>query len=173
MNLKKLFQTQRALRDRIDYQGKDRFEKIVVATLVELGECLNEHRSFKFWKKDNSPVTKKARKPYMDLEDAEFYNPLLEEYVDGLHFLLELGIELGYEPESLFPFQTTIDVNKHAINLYFEISDLAYTRNHNDYVFTFRKYLALGKMLGFTEDEIEECYYEKNRINHTRQRVGY
>lgn len=173
MELVKLFETQRVLRDRIDYNRKDRFRKLVVATLVELGECLNEHRGFKFWSKDQQPRTKKARGPYVNLEDAEFYNPLLEEYVDGLHFILELGIELGYEPPSLLPHSTTSDVNKHAINLYFEISDLNYTRSHNDYVFVFRKYLALGEMLGFTEEQIIQAYFEKNAINHHRQEVGY
>src|SRR5438067_2344368 len=94
MNLEKLFQMQKVLRDRIGYNEPDRFNKLILAFLVELGECANEQRTWKYWSKDQAPRVNKARKPYMDLEDAEFYNPLLEEYVDGLHFVLEIGLEL-------------------------------------------------------------------------------
>jgi dimeric dUTPase (all-alpha-NTP-PPase superfamily) len=173
MNLTKLFETQKALRDRIDYNEPDRFTKLSIALLVELGECLNEWRGFKFWSKDQKPRTHKARHPYMDIDDADFYNPLLDEFVDGLHFLLELGIELGYEPESLAPHTNTVDINIHILNLYFEISDLGYTKDHNDYVFTFRKYLGLGELLGFSQDEIVQAYFAKNKINHIRQDTGY
>ena len=39
MNLDKLFQAQKELRERINYNGEDRFEKLVLALLVEIGEC--------------------------------------------------------------------------------------------------------------------------------------
>lgn len=35
------------------------------------------------------------------------------------------------------------------------------------------RYLALGEMLGFTWEEIETAYYEKNKVNHVRQDTGY
>jgi dimeric dUTPase (all-alpha-NTP-PPase superfamily) len=37
----------------------------------------------------------------------------------------------------------------------------------------FAAYLNLGEMLGFTEEQIEQAYFEKNKINHQRQEVGY
>jgi dimeric dUTPase (all-alpha-NTP-PPase superfamily) len=36
MNLEKLFQTQKILRDRIGYNEPDRFNKLILALLVEL-----------------------------------------------------------------------------------------------------------------------------------------
>lgn len=54
MNLQKLFDTQKVLRDRIGYEGEDRFEKLILALLVEIGECANEWRGFKFWSKNGS-----------------------------------------------------------------------------------------------------------------------
>jgi dimeric dUTPase (all-alpha-NTP-PPase superfamily) len=59
---------------------------------VELGECANEWRGFKFWSVNQIPHTSAVRVPTMMEEDKEYYNPLLEEYVDGLHFVLELGL---------------------------------------------------------------------------------
>jgi dimeric dUTPase (all-alpha-NTP-PPase superfamily) len=94
MNLEKLFQTQKVLRDRIGYNEPDRFNKLILALLVELGECANEWRGFKFWSVNQIPHTSAVRVPTMMEEDKEYYNPLLEEYVDGLHFVLELGLEL-------------------------------------------------------------------------------
>ena len=50
-----------------------------LALLVELGECVNETRCFKFWSvKGPSPAP-----------------VILEEYADGIHFLLSLGIDLN------------------------------------------------------------------------------
>lgn len=42
MQLDKLFAAQKELRDHINYTGEDRFEKLILALLVELGECANE-----------------------------------------------------------------------------------------------------------------------------------
>jgi dimeric dUTPase (all-alpha-NTP-PPase superfamily) len=83
MNLEKLFQTQKVLRDRIGYNEPDRFNKLILALKVELGECANEWRGFKFWSVNQIPHTSAVRVPTMMEEDKEYYNPLLEEYVDG------------------------------------------------------------------------------------------
>jgi dimeric dUTPase (all-alpha-NTP-PPase superfamily) len=37
MKLEKLFETQKVLRERINYRGEDRFNKLVLALLVEIG----------------------------------------------------------------------------------------------------------------------------------------
>jgi dimeric dUTPase (all-alpha-NTP-PPase superfamily) len=205
MNLTKLFETQKILRDRINYNEPDRFNKLVLALLVELGECANEWRGFKFWSKDQMPrveedVQCEVCKGTGDLnyemvqEDAEgnggheymdcmycdcsgiseVRNPLLEEYVDGLHFVLELGIERDfmhviYDLKSLkeetiveqFIYLTKVvsDFNEyHSIPAYLEIVE---------------SYITLGEMLGFTWAEIEQAYYAKNQINHQRQENGY
>lgn len=172
MNLTKLFETQKVLRDRINYNEPDRFNKLILALLVELGECANEWRGFKFWSKNQQPRVKQARAPYMDLEDAEFYNPLLEEYVDGLHFVLELGLELGLEPRIVSPFKCK-DITSQFKDLYWEVSDLEEISGRKDYHYMFSKFVGLGEMLGFTWEEVEQAYFAKNAINHHRQEVGY
>jgi dimeric dUTPase (all-alpha-NTP-PPase superfamily) len=182
MNLDKLFQTQKILRDRIGYNEPDRFNKLILALLVELGECANEHRGFKFWSQNQQPRTKQARAPYMDIDDAEFYNPLLEEYVDGLHFVLELGLEVWIDnanQDKEFVFGGKIEkqftsIMQCVLNLQFAWdSKITRTGINNCFNTLMNQYIGLGEMLGFTWEEVEQAYYAKNKINHVRQESGY
>src|SRR5579875_595315 len=111
MNLTKLFEIQRALDDRIVKEkglaGKDLVPMKLLALQVELGELANEWRGFKFWSEDQEP---RLSNPNCDLcEGSGVYekvtdmpdypevltcvcaSPLLEEYVDCLHFILSIG----------------------------------------------------------------------------------
>jgi dimeric dUTPase (all-alpha-NTP-PPase superfamily) len=193
MNLTKLFEMQKVLRNRIAYNEPDRFNKLVLALLVELGECANEWRGFKFWSKNQKPRTKilcidcggtgelyeRLNGYYITCPQCRGSgvenkkNPLLEEYVDGLHFVLELGIELKCEPHTLLAHSEQAETTDYFINLYFDISDLTTTKTHFDYRILFSKYITLGEMLGFTWNQIEQAYYTKNSENHRRQENGY
>ncbi|MRX70864.1 hypothetical protein GJU40_01615 [Bacillus lacus] len=174
MNLKKLFETQQVLRERIAYNGPDRFSKLVLALLVELGECANEHRSFKFWSTDQEPRTKKARQPYVDLEDAEFYNPMLEEYVDALHFVLELGIEKDYTPSTLNIWLVSEEnITDSFLSVYEAVLEFELYSSPDNYDVLLFRFFELGLFLGFNWEQIEQAYYSKNQINHQRQDQGY
>lgn len=168
MNLELLFKEQQLLRDKIAYNEPDRFEKLILALLVELGECANEWRGFKFWSKDQEPRTF-AYGEYIGLGMLRERNPLLEEYVDGLHFVLELGIEINYKPSYVQPFLYG-NTLKQFNGLYWEISVM---ETKDEFEWIIRKYLGLGEMLGFTREQIENAYMEKNAINHQRQEDGY
>ena len=180
MDLQKLFQTQKVLRDRIDYNEPDRFYKLILALIVETGECANEQRSWKFWSQDQTPRTHKARAPYVDIEDADFYDPLLEEYVDKLHFILEIGLELGVETTEIIHIgnqfrkdsitEQFLDIAKRVIEIW-ESGELETRRFYWDRLFI--AFAELGEMLGFTWEEVEQAYFAKNKINHQRQEVGY
>lgn len=61
MNLEKMYETQRVFRERVKYDGDDRFDKLILALFTELGELANEWRGFKIWSKDQEPRTKKKR----------------------------------------------------------------------------------------------------------------
>lgn len=187
MNLAKLFEVQKVLRDRINYNEPDRFNKLVLALLVELGECANEQRSWKFWSQDQEPRTKGAWIRSTGIDNGKFIdvyeNPLLEEYVDGLHFVLELGIELEY-PELPFanfkPYSyTTPTIEDQFLAIYEDVTNFknSVAYHSDDALMNFDElvsgYVGLGKMLGFTWEEIEQAYMEKNKVNHQRQSEGY
>ncbi|GAE45933.1 dimeric dUTPase [Mesobacillus boroniphilus JCM 21738] len=95
MNTTHLFKMQKALDSHIESQhgleNEDLFDRKVLALLVEIGELANETRCFKFW----------SMKPSSERDI------ILEEFVDGVHFILSLGIECGYENlESVTPNRT-------------------------------------------------------------------
>lgn len=186
MNLQKLFETQKLLRDRIGYEGEDRFEKLILALQVEIGECANEWRGFKFWSKDQQPRTsmntcdhcnRLGRKACIGCYGKLYKNPLLEEYVDGLHFVLEIGLEHGYDidlrNQETFPETSKRKTITKQFTKLFSIKwerDIGY---QNNYMQGLELYIGLGEMLGFTSEEIETAYFEKNKVNHERQNTGY
>ena len=178
MNLNLMFQAQKELREHIGYNGEDRFEKIILALLVEIGECANEHRAcFKFWSEDQEPRTKATRQGKTEkglpARHLETYNPLLEEYVDGLHFVLELGIESGVTPEEPWWMPKAQNVLKAFTSVFHAANGFGTNREIYEYRRLFALYIRLGEALGFTDEQIETAYFAKNEVNHQRQAEGY
>ncbi|OYD58458.1 hypothetical protein CGZ90_00725 [Fictibacillus aquaticus] len=173
MNLKPLFEKQQELRDRINYQGADRFEKLVLALLVEIGECANEWRGFKFWSTDQEPRTfaKTTNDPNGGFT---IKNPLLEEYVDGLHFVLELGLEHEFDPDGLAIEELKFSSITRQFTALFQVDWDVYEEGQGGYYHEgLELYIGLGEMLGFTWKQVEAAYMEKNAVNHKRQEDGY
>ncbi|EGL82079.1 dUTPase [Caldalkalibacillus thermarum TA2.A1] len=191
MNLAKLFEIQRELDQHIvekkGLQGQDLLPKKILALQVELGELCNCWRGFKFWSEDQEPRRKSFRwvvveeKENSSLEQEVEYYPLLEEYVDCLHFLLSIGLEIGEDDLANLTPNKESDLVFTFIECNEELSK--FVRHYYDggleidwkvaYIDLFEKFLGLGEQLGFTWEEIEESYFEKNRINHERQESGY
>jgi dimeric dUTPase (all-alpha-NTP-PPase superfamily) len=169
MNLQPLFETQKKLMDRIGYNEPDRFEKTILALLVEVGECANEWRGFKYWSKDQKPRTVKL---YKIKNNGLAENPLLEEYVDGLHFVLQLGIEIDYLPNKV-GYSKLGSITDQFQMVFWDIANFRHLTNDRNYHFLFRRYIGLGEMLGFTWEQIEQAYMDKNKVNHLRQDEGY
>lgn len=156
MNLTKLYEIQAKLKERIGYKGEDKFEKMMLALLVEIGECANEWRGFKYWSKDQMPRPK-----------------LLEEYVDGLHFVLEIGLDLGFTFDKVNVFLKCENIVEQFLMICRQSYVVTIFKDESTYLTLVRMYLGLGEMLGFTSEEIEAAYLEKNKINHERQERGY
>jgi dimeric dUTPase (all-alpha-NTP-PPase superfamily) len=179
LNLIKMYEMQKVLDDHImdehpELKGQDNLEWKTLALLVEVGECANEWRGFKKWSKDQSPRITKSRVPYMDLDDAEFYNPLLEEYVDGFHFVLSIGLEHDFVEDVLEYYDPKYIHDHKGSNITRQFNHVFEAANGiHGYEGLLYSYLALGEMLGFTQEQIEEAYMAKNAINHQRQEQGY
>lgn len=147
-------------------EGEDRLAKKILALQVELGELANElPEVFKFWsnKKNN-------------------YKKALEEYVDCLHFILSIGLELKVE-NNFTPYTYTTDNITRQFNVIFQdlakldiiINDEISSKDNTriQYFELFADVLGICEMLGFSWKEVERAYIEKNKVNHERQVTGY
>lgn len=207
MSLSKLFEAQKALDERIieekGLQGHNLIPKKVLALITELGECANEWRGFKFWSEDQKSRTKsytfedyegrqytehfdpRVEKDYGRLleyagGDVTEGNPLLEEYVDCLHFALSLVIDT--HTHTNYPtHKTPENYHENDVEKAFIYSAMGCTlieTSNNEEKPMYAQYvltliLNLGKALGFTTDQIEAAYFAKNAINHHRQEENY
>jgi dimeric dUTPase (all-alpha-NTP-PPase superfamily) len=192
LNLQKMFEMQKALDKHIEqehprHEGEDRLAKKILALYGELGELLNEWRGFKYWSNDQEPRTKVLVKDWFEglQHYQEFKNPLLEEFADGLHFLLSIGIECNksdvenwFVESNIKVFSSFDGIIEQFNNVFELINDFRYAfKCLNDYEEEYEdllySYLGLGEMLGFTWEQIEEAYMKKNAENHKRQESGY
>jgi dimeric dUTPase (all-alpha-NTP-PPase superfamily) len=144
---------------------------LVIAFKVEFGEFLNEHKFFKFWKVNPVPRTKALLIPAMMEEDKVYYNPLLEEFVDGVHFLLSIGLKRGY-----LKFIHGFDVVERKSDSLEFLSIEIFNNPINSagkWMEVFSDYIHLGYLMGISASDIEEAYLKKNQVNHERQNSGY
>jgi len=213
MDFTKFFETQRQLDERIyerfpELKEQNNLDWKILALQVEIGECANEWRGFKKWSKKQSPrlhqylirndcdnwveVDDHPWKINHGDDDYEYKGncwderfPLLEEYVDGLAFILSIGLEFEFDdrPTSL---AFLVECERDNLVLMFQevisyASDLFWDIHQGDdhetqeflYKSLLSNFIKLGEMLGFTWEQIEQAYYDKNKINLERQANGY
>jgi dimeric dUTPase (all-alpha-NTP-PPase superfamily) len=179
MNLSKLFEMQKVLDEHImdehpALKGQNNLDWKILALQVELGECANEWRGFKKWSKDQEPRTH-VQKSGLLTRAVVYHNPLLEEYVDCLHFILSIGLELNCTRINGIR-KTNLKVNTITIFTLL-LENASQVRFEEDrvcsYIDLFATFLQLGEMLGFTWEQIEQAYFAKNAVNHQRQDGGY
>lgn len=135
----------------------DLLDKKILALLVEAGELANETKCFKFWSK-KQPSEKEI---------------ILEEYVDGFHFLLSIGLDKDYTFSSLETKEKSLGLTEQFNQFFTSIISFKQRRDINTYKEMFKEYLVLGNILGFSADDIFQAYTEKNEINHQRQDSDY
>lgn len=164
LSLDHLFPLQRELDERIALRHGSSYEKTMrerlLAFLVELGEFANETRCFKFWSlKGPSPKER-----------------ILEEYADGLHFLLSLGAGMGVEGYTHSFREEDRSLVEQILLCYALAGDLVEEGEEMDprkYALLFSAYLNLLPILGYEFAEAEESYMRKREENFKRQEEGY
>lgn len=163
MRLEKLFEMQQGLDQHIEekhgLQNEDLFDRKVLALLVELGELANETRCFKFW----------------SIKPSSEKGVILEEFVDGIHFILSLGIECGYQnlDYTLDIEPSTVSVHEQFLLIYEKVNEFKVSKNDLDFKTLLQSYLQLGALLGITYEEMEIAYFTKNEVNYQRQQNNY
>ncbi|ADV34410.1 dUTP diphosphatase [Mycoplasmopsis fermentans] len=167
MNLTKIFTMQKdldkAIAARNDIDAKTSKSKIkefhymkLLALLVETAEFANEVQTFKYWK----------AKKQIDKDKA------LEEFADILHFVGSFAYQYEVDP-NITPLIMSKDVNKQICLLFQTISSA--TNNINKYVIGEILALTLGvaKLLGYSQKDLLEAYYNKNKKNYERIKNKY
>lgn len=161
MELTTLFKRQKELDDYIEQKhglkSQDLFDEKILALFVEISELANETRCFKFWSvKEPSPK-----------------QVILEEYVDGIHFLLSLGLSRNLTPEKAEPFEQEITTTALFNQMYRAIDYFKDQQDEQTFLIVFELYLKLARQLGFTDEDILNAYHEKNDVNFKRQDNNY
>ncbi|MEK4537743.1 MULTISPECIES: dUTP diphosphatase [Peribacillus] len=162
MNIAKLMDMQAALDKHIetkhDLGAENLVERKTLALLVELGELANETRCFKFW----------------SLKGPSDKETILAEYVDGIHFILSLGIEKSFVPKVPSAFKMGhVDLTAQFTLIYGYINEFRVQLTESAFQKVFAEYLHLGELLGFSAEDVENAYVTKNEVNYERQKQGY
>lgn len=146
---------------RKNLQGKDLFRNKVAAVILELGELGNElPHVFKFW---STKTSNKQR--------------TLEEYVDVLHFLVSLGVDLQIKDLEI----TRLDIERFKcedilsqfMKLFSAIMEFDVMNKKTWFLLVIPIFVGLGELIGFTWEDVVQAYIQKNAVNHERQQSGY
>ncbi|MFG3612400.1 MULTISPECIES: dUTP diphosphatase [Rummeliibacillus] len=186
MNLQELFEMQAELDQHIienkGLQGVDLIANTYVALQIELSEMANEARWFKHWSNKKDPKDR---------------NSLLEEIADCISFFLSLAIKKNWK-DALWIYEEQLDKDEWNGNLtgwyiemiYFlnssyitiynndenERHEKAYGFYKNQYDFRAAWICFLNIVIngfGFTNEDLEQAYKAKNKVNFERQATGY
>jgi dimeric dUTPase (all-alpha-NTP-PPase superfamily) len=168
------------------WRGQDLLPNKILALQVELGELANEWRGFKHWSDDREPRTAveyecgncdgsgmMISESDCGVCNGEGYivkNRVLEEYVDCLHFILSIGLEIAVE--NFYPVTATKKgtvIQQFSALFKYSTEILAHTAWYS----FIDHFAGLGQMLGFTWEEIEAAYVAKWQENIRRQQTGY
>ncbi|MGM9985653.1 MAG: dUTP diphosphatase [Bacillaceae bacterium] len=162
MDIIELFRMQRDLDDKIfnrcNINRKEVVKDKTLALLVEVGKIAATTRCFTYWK-EQSPIEKKE---------------MLANYVDGLHFLLSIGIDLAVDRH--FLCNQCVGASKSEVekflDVYAKIVRFGQQPSITNYMDMMKNYLRLGEMLKLLPSEIEEGYMQKNQLNKEREKCG-
>ena len=157
------------MQNKLDVSIKEKFDltcqttrtRRILATQVELAELANETRCFKYWS-TKGPAKRST---------------ILEEYADGIHFLVSLGISYGFDFQSkdLFDIakKSEVDLTDQFLDMFQQVAKLKDDTTTMMWEKTFLMYITIGYSLGFSKEDIVDYYIKKNEKNHDRQANNY
>lgn len=187
------------LADKAPMTEEERFNKTLVALSVEIAEVANTVEHFKFWK-DNKGKIDRGRfsvihifheEELVEVEytedstgiqytDWEAYKlTLIEECSDALHFILSLANQCN-ENISTMGFMLNDEIyskEEHYRNLQYLINYMDYREEinfKNEWIRSItERFCCYAYSLGVTIEDLEQAYYDKNKINYERLENGY
>ena len=161
IELEELFIAQAKLDQRIAEEHHISYQttrdRRVMALIVEIGELANATRCFKYWSNKGS----------------EEKSIVLDEYADGLHFFLSLGVDIKTSKREYRLTKHEVDLTKQFHLVYHNI-DLFYKKQDDkSYIKAFQSFFNLLPLLGYKWKELKEAYYKKLQVNYDRQNNNY
>ena len=187
------------LADKAPMTAEERFNKTLVALSVEIAEVANTVEHFKFWKDNKGKVDSKRftvtsvivnnliKDDYLDnldnttmqyvTEKQAHRLTLIEECSDALHFILSLANQIDYEIVELgkhFKISEDADsLEKNFLFLNHVIGLREFKHFHSDLEMIIDVFFIYINQLGIAQQELEQAYYDKNKINYERLENGY
>lgn len=161
INLEELYKLQADLDAEIAKNHNINYEvtrhKRSLALIVEIGELANETRCFKFWS-NKEPSPKET---------------IMDEYADGIHFLLSLGIPLNVKKMEYELVKSDKELTLQIHEVYKAATSLEENYDLDHYIDCFQKYLNLALSINMTPEDITNSYKLKLSVNHKRQETNY
>lgn len=165
----------------------DVIQEKFLALLVEIGEMANEHREFKFWSNNNRPREKmqcsecggsglKLRQTCSICLGDGWYNPLLVEMVDCMHFMFSIGnyYNLGYKEGLKLDFVfITNNVTDLLIDFFQSVIRMRVDPCRSNYEDMWSVFISIKHLMGYGDYQLKEAYMKKNEVNYDRQAEGY
>ena len=118
----------------------------ILAFLVEISELAEETCCYKYW---NQKVCAPA-------------HVILDKYVSALHFLLSIALDFGVRELEVPIVKTERPLTEQFLKVFSESTLFLKEFNYTKFISLITQYVFLGKILGFTREEIQSAYIEKN-----------
>lgn len=161
IELKELFEAQAKLDSRIAQDHNVTYastrDRRIMALIVEIGELANATRCFKYWSNKGS-------------ESKEI---VLDEYADGLHFFLSLGIDIKASKRVYHYTKHSDDLTNQILEVYRLASIFLKKQDEKSYVKAFQAFINIVPILKVRWTTIEKAYYKKLGENYHRQDTNY
>lgn len=161
IQLKELYLKQleldKAIQENHNCDYKSTRYKRFLAFQVELNELANATRCFKFW--SNKEGESKAR--------------LLDEFADGMHFILSIGIDFGYQVESVDIVHLEDDLTMGFLLCNKLFVDFMEKQDFDSYIEFLTYFFSLSTIFGYNPNELVEAYFLKLGVNYQRQDNNY
>ena len=161
IELSELFAAQKELDARIaqehNVSQQTTRDKRIMALIVEIGELANATRCFKYWSNKGS----------------EEKSIVLDEYADGLHFFLSLGIDIGTTKMIYHLTKHEDDLTKQFHQVYHYIDVFYKKQDEKSYIRAFQPFFNLLPLLGYRWASLKDAYYKKLKVNYDRQNNNY
>ena len=140
-----------------DISYEETKDKRLLALIVELGEFANATRTFKFW----------------SFKPSESKSRVLDEFADGLHFLLSIGLAYNFKIDSLEIESNEKELTEAILSSYHYINEFYNDSSYINYIKMFEGYLKILATLGYSWQDAYNAYFTKLKENHHRQETNY